>query len=395
MDPKNPIAPGGASDTPPQSSSIKDVAASLIVSADAPTTSPAPNTDNRRPAAAPSPAAAEADDDEVAEPKAKKQKSPDPDTPDADEPAGREDGGADDEPDDDFFDPFGTSETTADDDDDEDDQDGDASDDQTFRVKINGKYEEVTLADMKKRYAGAVAIERRLQEATQARDEARTARTAVEAEIATERTKLSTDRDALAHAMTVLRSLIAAPTVKKPDPALSRSEPAKYTAQMAAWQADQDRVNTRSNAIDAALQQYQTTLTEERQTAKQAAAVKLAEAIPALKDPVKAPKVLSMIDRAAKSLNFTKEEIAAVTDHRLFVLAVKAGLYDQMKERAAAPRGKTEVKGQTALKPSGGQQPNPHRQAAAEHARKVKLARETGKPSDVAQTLIVPRRKRG
>lgn len=289
---------------------------------------------------------------------------------------------ADEDEDLDFF-----SESNQTDDEGEQAQGADA---ETFEVLVDGQKVKVTLAELKKRYSGEAAIERRLQQATAARTEAETLKQSIDAEVRAEQSRLSAERNRLATALNALRATIAAPQVKRPDPALAQSNPNGYNAQLAAYNADQLRVQAMEAKLNEALQLNTQQNAAEDEAALQASAQKFVEAVPAMRDPKRAPEVLSMINKAAQAHGFTAQEVAANRDHRLYVLALKAGMYD----RLIAKGSNKKVAEATAIKPKGGDAAGANgaaqRRTSQLVAKREAQAAKTGSIDDVALSLIVP-----
>lgn len=356
------------------------VAASLLVEDTAPKQQPTPKQVADDPVA---PQGATGDD-----PKA-------PNAGDANLAGSDEDRGTDAEEDDDNFDPFTTTvpgnEQRSDDDSGQGNDDPDA---ETFEVKVDGKTVNVTLAELKRQFSGEKAIERRLEEATVARAEAQRLKAEADAAILAERNALIADRNKLAKAIAALRNTLAAPLVKRPDPALRNTDPAQYAAKWADYQADQERVRHRSEMVDNMLASNEALNTEEQTkqlaTARTVEATKLYEKVPALRDQKRAPMILKTIADAAAAAGFTQTDIQSAVDHRLYVLALKAGMYDRMKAKATTPKADPVTRGQPNITPGGvGASSGSRAPAAAKRqAALVKQAQETGTPQDVAATLI-------
>lgn len=306
---------------------------------------------------------------------------------DADAGADGDEGGTPD----DEFDPFAADENTATDAD-QDDDDKSTTDDEKYTVTVDGQEVEVTLAELKRRYSGEGAIERRLQEATAARTEAQTMRAAVEAAKAEVETETQTARERLVHVLGAVKELIAKPTVRAPDPALAQTDPTKYLIAMEAYRADQAAVHTKAGVIDQIISEYEGQRETSRQELRQAEATKLAEALPALRDPVKAPKVKELILAGAKGVGFTPEEVSMASDHRLFIMAAKAAQYDKLM---ASKKGATPAATVTKTVPAGAARTtNPARSEAAKTARAFQVAKENPTVDNLAATLFVPKRRK-
>lgn len=295
--------------------------------------------------------------------------------------------------DDDDFDAFSSVGSTSDASQGEDDDSRDA---QRFTVTVDGNEVEVTLDDLRRSYAGSQAIERRLQEATEHRNAVEQERNALNAERATFIAETQSTREAFAHSIQALKALIAAPQVKRPDPALRQSNPTQYALAMADFQQDQERVNTLALEVDKKLAEYNQYRQETLVQTKQQESQKLAQAMPALLDPTRGPVIQKRIATAAAKAGFTQQEIAMAADHRLFLMAAAAGEYWRMMDKQKAAReqaAKQQAQAQTAVSARGSTVVTPQNRAKTEMANRMNKAATSGDVKDIAATLIVPKPK--
>jgi hypothetical protein len=109
------------------------------------------------------------------------------------------------------------------------------SDDTLIKVTVDGEEVETTLGELKKRYAGEGAIEKRLQEATESRKKVLE--------------QLHTNREQLEQVISAVGGLVFTPTVERPDPALAQQNPTQYLIQKDLYEQDQASINERRNAI--------------------------------------------------------------------------------------------------------------------------------------------------
>lgn len=269
-----------------------------------------------------------------------------------------------------------------------DDGDGAAApielaDDMLVSVTVDGEEKQVTLAELRRNYSGEGAIERRIQEASEKKN-------AAEAALAEAHEFARSERAKIANAMKALETVLLTPKAKMPDPRLADTDPGKYAAAMLQYQQDQQRLSMMRATIDGAMQKVEQDKVEVSEQTKMAEAQKLLNAIPALKDVKRAPKVQAAIVAAAKDHGFSDAEIAGVVDHRLYVLALKAGLYDKMR----ASKGlhpEVQKKLQRTM-PSG----NGRTVSARTHQQRDAFAKaqRTGSVEDVAATMIAPAKRR-
>jgi len=253
-------------------------------------------------------------------------------------------------------------------------------DDDELFVTVDGNEVKATLGDLKKRYAGAVAIERRLQEATESRKAARETHDTV--------------RKVAEVALQTLSESLFKRTVPRPDEALRVSNPQQYLLQEGDYNREsaflQQQHMKLAQAVQAVDQQNAELSKNEREVARRA----IHEALPVLRDPVRGPGRKKAIIDAALAVGFTAADISAAQHPGLFKLADLAA--DGLKYRAAKGKGKVVpvVPKKRAMgggsNAAGKVSTSTNRQQAALAAK----AKETGKVDDVAMTMIVPAKRR-
>lgn len=258
------------------------------------------------------------------------------------------------------------------------------TDDTVLSVTVDGQTREVTLADLKKAYSGEGAIEKRLQEATLQRKEA-------EAERAKVQQELQEGRERLVKAFRSFDHLMFQPRVPRPDPQLQQTNPQQYLLQMEQYRQDQDQLGQRRQQVQTALQQYEAQQAQEMQQLRQENARKLVEAMPQLNDPAKGQEIRDLIMEGAKAYGFTPEEVGLAYDYRVFLMAADAAAYRRLKNGAAAQKqapqaqtGKTRV-----IRPGGQKAVTAATVVARQQQAAIQRARKTGRPEDVAATMLV------
>ena len=253
------------------------------------------------------------------------------------------------------------------------------TDDLEVSVTVDGEDKKVTLADLKKRYAGEGAIEKRLQEATEARKAALQ--------------QQDYNRNKLTQVLNVVGQMLFTPSTKPPDASLKETNPALFLSQVEAYQTEIAALNTRKAQLQKVLEASDQEDKDKLNTFRNEEAVKLRQALPILSDEVRGPKVKAAIVHAAKTYyGFSDADIAAAQDHRLFVMAADAMRYRKMI-------GKTSKKTTSEIArtiPTKGRNTKPKitanrkRQQAA-----FAQARKTGSVDDVAATMVVPAKRKG
>lgn len=341
--------PPEATTEAPQSMSMDDIAASILVKAD-----PATQEDDKR-------ARDEAQFVDTAS-------DNDADLPDSDEEEGYVPTDDAAEADDENFESF------------------QLTDDTLVSVTVDGQDREVTLADLKRAYSGEGAIEKRLQIATEAKKQAESLKVQVEQE-------LNTGRQNLVKAFAAFESMMFQPQIRQPDPELQRTNPTQYLLQLEAWRADQSELQAKRQKVQQAVALYQQQEAEQHRQQFEQAAQRLVEAMPVLRDPVKGPETQKMLVEGARAYGFADAELAQVMDHRMFLVLADAAAYRKLKAKGQAVP-------QQPNKTAPVMRPGATRAVAAATAQArqkkaaLETARKTGRVDDVAATMLVRKPKR-
>lgn len=254
-------------------------------------------------------------------------------------------------------------------------------DDEVYRVKVDGEEREVTLADLKRSFSMEGAIDKRLQEATESRNAART-----EAEQYVADVRAMHER--LAHVYETYNQVMFAPRYERPDPNMLQSDPIGYQQQMAYWQQDQERLNMERGQMEQTLQHAQAVFEQERNARLEAETRALNSRFPGLKNPETRAKFKERIVTVGEALGFTPEEIGSVEDHRLLAMAAEAAAYRELKAKLAT--GKPAKPAKRRVMPSrGDNRQNTEGTRKATNRRKLMdKARRSGSVDDVAMTLL-------
>lgn len=261
------------------------------------------------------------------------------------------------------------------------------NDEDLIEVKIDGKVELKTLGELKAAISGAGAVDKRLQEATEARNA-----------VQTERSEwLKEAHEAQAVVGKVIQTVadrLFSGTVAKPDEALRVSNPQAYLLQKEAWTEDVNRVNVGRQQLGALFKQHQDAIDHQKVTFRQEQAMMLGDKLPELRDEKTGPKLQeAMVKNAMTTYGLSPQEIAAQSDHRLFMMAL-----DAYKYRQSLLGGKTVVddikKDIKVRKPRTLRSGNLNgakrkaRQSASTRKAVVDTARKSGKVGDIAATIL-------
>ena len=253
------------------------------------------------------------------------------------------------------------------------------ADDAQIAVTVDGESQVTTIAELKKRYAGEGAIEKRLQEATELR------KVAVQ--------QVAQNRDKLVEVLNAVGGILFTPTLSAPDPTLARTDPGAFLEQQTLYQNEVAMLAARKEKLQSALVEADQAVATSKTSMRQDEAAKLRVALPVLNDPVRGPKVQKAILSAAKDIyGFSDVDIAAATDHRIFVVMADAMRYRKLIAKSQARPVSTDPR---TIRPSGGSNKSRESGAIKMDKAKMKRARETGKADDVAATMLVRKPRRG
>ncbi len=204
-------------------------------------------------------------------------------------------------------------------------------------VKIDGKEEQVTLEEALKGYSRQQDYTRKAQDLARERESQKADFEAVRKE-----------REQYAEA---LKQLEAANQPSEPDWGQLRSELSSeaFSLRVAEWQIEQNNLRK----LQAERERTEAKIAEDRSKEMQSHLVReqelLLAAIPEWSDSTKATTEHRQLAEYGKSLGFTEQEVASITDHRAVVLLRKAMLYDKAKQTPnpkVQPQG-TQAKTQT------------------------------------------------
>lgn len=249
----------------------------------------------------------------------------------------------------------------------------------------------VSLADLKKVYradkdklqlteAQQQATQQALIERAKAQEDSQKARQAIEAVFS------HFDR------------VISQPLFAAPDQSLKTTDPARYIAQVEAYQQDQQRIaDTKQQLLEAfgAHAQQQETLIKNRKAHEIAV---LADKLPALKDPLKRKQASQDILDAATHYGFSSDEVNNAIDHRVYQMAYDAQQYRKIMSQSTKSAetlmetAKTKVQSQTRTLRSRGTNANTRLSAKAKQLKVLKAkASKSGDPKDVADFIAAKR----
>lgn len=206
-------------------------------------------------------------------------------------------------------------------------------------VKVDGQPAETTLSELVSNY--------QIGRATQARlDESKSVLQNAKQEAARLQSSIKEEAGKAAGLVMLAKTLFAQ---SKPDESLRDSDPTQYLIQSKRFEEQQRAIQTAESQIAQTLKQYMNqgpsseALQEERN--------KLLEKFDYLADEKKA----SVLGEYILSQGFTPQDLEQTADHRLFVLAEKARLYDESKQKTDTAKKKVAVIPKV-MKPGSAQQ---------------------------------------
>ena len=257
-------------------------------------------------------------------------------------------------------------------------------DEYTVDVVIDGKVVEATLGELKRNYSGAKYVERNIQEAVEYRkaNEAATYRTYA---------VLQQQVDHL-NAIEEVWNKFAAP--QEDLEALRHQNPQAYALKRVGQLESQEKAQKIQQEIQVKQSQQAEIVAHAKAQRVEDETRILLQKLPALADPQKAPVVMGKIREVAQSYGVSDEELNALDGHvPLMVLAELAWLRDQMagvEARMKRPTG-DQPRPKTLLRPGTAK---PAQSSAKKlEAQLLTRARKSGKPDDVAATLLVARKR--
>ena len=248
-------------------------------------------------------------------------------------------------------------------------------DDVKLSVTVDGEEREVTLGELKRRYAGEGAIEKRLQQVTETRKKV--------FEDYDKQTQLATA------VMQNMGQLLFRRTIAPPSDDLWNNNPAEATRRQRAYDQEGQALQAAQAQLYGMMQQLDGHMEEQRKALRLSAAQELKRIMPAIADPVRGPKLRSALVDAAKEIGYSEQDIANCTDPLMFkTMALAARELKRMKgtqvqKQKENPRT---IKPAAAKSVTGTQR----RQQSA-----LARAQKTGSIDDIAASMIVNQRRKG
>lgn len=245
-------------------------------------------------------------------------------------------------------------------------------------VTVDGEEKQVTLGELKRRYAGEGAIEKRLQEATEARKHA------VE--------DYDRSKTLVMGVLQTMGQALFRRTIPAPSEELRRVNPTQFLLQKDQYDAETRALAEQQARIQDTIQAAEDAHTERQQRARQEAAIQLRQMMPVLADPVKGPKVRGILIDTAREIGYTDEQIAACSDPLMFKLMALAA---REIRRAKKVKVQKAVENPRTVAPRGSQNRD-KRVVDAKTREKRSLAAARKNPTEdnlLATMLVAPPKK--
>lgn len=257
-------------------------------------------------------------------------------------------------------------------------------DDYTIEVVVDGKPAEVTLRELKQSYSGTQYIAKQVQQAVEYRKTYETTAQQAQAVLQQEVQHLQ--------AIQEVWKKFATPQVNLDE--LKYRDPQAYALKRVELMDAQEKAQKIEAEIQNKMQQQAQFEAQSRQQRVQEETSILLQKLPALADPQKAPVVMGKIRDVAQSYGVTDEELNALDGHvPVLILAELAWRREQMSNieaRLQRPTG-DQPRPKTLIRPNAAQPAQSSQKRL--QAEILNRARKSGKPDDVAATLLVSRKK--
>jgi hypothetical protein len=232
----------------------------------------------------------------------------------------------DDEPESDDADDEGDEDYEDDVDESEDEQDPEA---ELITVKVDGVEEQVTLEDLKKGYSGQKYVQQGMQKAAEARKEAEGVYAA-----------LMSERQKLAELVNSVQQGNLTPP-KEPSRELFDSDPIGYMEAKMEYDEQIKAYQQKVGQVQEQMQQQSQAEQYAKNAYIQQEVGRLVEVMPELADPKKAEAWQARINNAGEAFGFSKEELAAVDNHRVMLVLDAAAKYMELQSGKEIVRQKS------------------------------------------------------
>ncbi|MBU9259094.1 hypothetical protein KTD13_01870 [Burkholderia multivorans] len=252
-------------------------------------------------------------------------------------------------------------------------------DDTTFTIRDGDKEVPVTLAELKKGYQRQSDYTKKLQALSEDRK-------AVMQEVQTAQAEREQYRTGLEQLSVVIQQLTPQEPTAEQWAELQAADPQQWLVLREQWREHKEQMDRVAAEYQALTQRQQAEMQRAIQARMAEEAEKLHAAFPEWKDQAKAQAGKQAIREYAHQYGYSDDEINSTTDHRIFVLAHKAMMYDRMmKKGAPRPDAQPQTSKTKIVRPgTAATAPNSKRSAVQDAKRQL---RSSGKVQDAASLL--------
>jgi len=245
-------------------------------------------------------------------------------------------------------------------------------------VPVDGETKKVTLKDLKAKFAGEGAIEKRLQEASEVKTHVMQQSQYLDQALQFQMGKLQQLDKALAETMP-----------KEPDwETLKRTDPGRYLLERDNWmELSRKRETLNNHYQQAQVEQQRLNAVALQERASEEAKVLVAK-IPELKDAAKAPAILAGLVETGKHYGFSPKEIDDVVDSRAMLVLHDAMKYRELMANKKTPAATVSPALRPLLRPAANSARNAVTSEKKAERELYNKAKASGRPDDVAKLLI-------
>ena len=238
-----------------------------------------------------------------------------------------------------------------------------------YTVKVDGKERQVSEQELTRGYSGQQYIQEQMRSLA---EERKSVQSAIEA--------ARQNEQRYAEAVEQYAQRLSTTDLQPPDKAMRKTDPIGYLEAMDDYrEAMAERATVQQQQLEAQNRQAHEQQTQRQAYIQEQTQVVL-EQIPGLKDPERAPQLLSAMMEAGKAYGFSEAEMRQESDPRI----VKA-LHDLAQVKQRGNVDVAEVR-RGAIKPGAKRSDVPTREKKANAARQA--MKRSGRPEDVARFLL-------
>ncbi len=248
------------------------------------------------------------------------------------------------------------------------------SDDQMISVTVDGDEQSVPLGELKRRYSGEGAIEKRLQEATELRNADLQAG--------------QKNREQWTQLYGMLSQELFKPTIPKPEASLYATDPTRFEALAKLHNDEEQAIQMKRQQIGSAMEHMKKQEDDAKLKYRTDQAARLREVLPILSHPQRGTEVQrAIVNNAIATYGYSAQDVAEASDSRLFHMAHDAMMWRQSQSKGKIRKAKTVER--TTRAAAKATKPTITR---SQNATKLAKARKTGEMDDIAASMVVSKK---